>query len=186
MNVNAKNVEALAKRKQDENFDLRAYLKMQDKLSEKALDRLVADTARKVWAEFDCTTCARCCTRLGIGVTDHEVQRLAASLKIAEEEFRNRHLDGRINPEDDDCEGEEEGACWRLRSRPCALLKDNRCMAYDGRPAQCSKYPYLYEPDFSFRTLAMIERTFTCPVVFQVFEELKRKLPYRQRGCGDW
>ena len=32
----------------------------------------------------------------------------------------------------------------------------------------------------------MIERTFTCPVVYQVFEELKAELPLDQGGHSDW
>jgi len=32
----------------------------------------------------------------------------------------------------------------------------------------------------------MIERTFTCPVVYQVFEELKAALPFRRRRRPDW
>ena len=172
MKVNAKNVEALAKRKFDENHDLRQYLKMQEELSEEELDKLVADTTRRVWAGFDCTSC------------------LAAALGLSEKDFRGRYLEGKVGPEDDDGEGEGEGAPprvrWHVRGRPCPFLKDNRCTVYEARPEQCRKYPYLYEPEFSSRTLGMIERTFTCPVVYQVFEELKAELPFDQGGHSDW
>jgi hypothetical protein len=73
-----------------------------------------------------------------------------------------------------------------VASKPCPFLKDNRCTVYEARPEQCRKYPYLYEPEFSSRTLGMIERTFTCPVVYQVFEELKGELPFDQGGHSDW
>ena len=61
---------------------------------------------------------------------------------------------------------------WQTRTKPCPFLKENRCSVYEDRPADCSGYPYLYEPDFVFRTMGMIERTFTCPIVYQVTEEL--------------
>ena len=57
----------------------------------------------------------------------------------------------------------------------------NRYTGYEDRLAQCRKYPYLYEPDFSFRTLAMIERTFTCPIVCRVFSELRAELVFKLR-----
>ncbi|HXE56344.1 MAG TPA: hypothetical protein VN541_25175 [Tepidisphaeraceae bacterium] len=51
-------------------------------------------------------------------------------------------------------------------------------------PANCRGYPYLYEPDFTFRLMGMIERTFTCPIVFEVMEELKRSVRFRGRKRG--
>jgi Fe-S-cluster containining protein len=63
---------------------------------------------------------------------------------------------------------------WTTRTTPCPFLKENRCSVYDERPADCSGYPYLYEPEFVFRTMGMIGRTFTCPIVYEVMEELKK------------
>jgi hypothetical protein len=182
MKANAKNVSTLAKRKEDENYDLRRYLKQQDELSEEEVDRLVSDITRRVWASFDCTGCANCCKQLGRSVTEQEVQRLAAALVLSEEDFRSRYLEGKVGPDEDD-EGDDEGGMrWRLRGKPCPFLKDDRCTVYEARPGQCRKYPYLYEPNFSFRTLGMIERTFTCPIVYHVLEELKEELPFRRGG----
>jgi uncharacterized protein len=65
------------------------------------------------------------------------------------------------------------------RTTPCPFLKDNRCSVYEDRPADCSGYPYLYAPDFVFRTIGMIERTHTCPIVYQVMEDLKKSLGFR-------
>ena len=55
------------------------------------------------------------------------------------------------------------------------------CSVYEDRPADCSGYPYLYKEDFASRTLAMIDRTFTCPIVFGVMEELKRSTGFFRR-----
>jgi hypothetical protein len=39
----------------------------------------------------------------------------------------------------------------------------------------------LYEPEFVFRTMGMIGRTFTCPIVYEVMEELKKSLGFSKR-----
>ncbi len=70
---------------------------------------------------------------------------------------------------------------WRTRTKPCPFLKENRCSVYEDRPADCSGYPYLYKPDFVFRTMGMIERTFTCPIVYEVMEHLKQSLGFSRR-----
>jgi Fe-S-cluster containining protein len=59
---------------------------------------------------------------------------------------------------------------WQTRPRP----EGNRCGVYEDRPADCRGYPYLYDPDLVFRTAAMIERTPTCPIVYEVMEEMKK------------
>ena len=74
-----------------------------------------------------------------------------------------------------------DGNPWITRTKPCPFLKDNLCSVYEYRPADCSDYPYLYEPEFVSRTLGMIERTFTCPIVYEVMEELKELTGFRQR-----
>jgi Fe-S-cluster containining protein len=178
MNVNAKNVATLAQRKRDENFDFRAYLKMQEELSEEEIDQLVADTAAGVRALFDCSTCANCCKEIGTQVTQPEIRGLADALLLTEDEFRAKYLDSQVDPADVD---EGGVAQWLIRGEPCPFLKDNRCSVYEVRPAQCRGYPYLDWPEFSCRTLGMIERTYTCPIVYQLFEELKAQLPFRRR-----
>jgi hypothetical protein len=50
MKANAKNIGALAERKEHENYDLRRYLQEQDELSEEEVNRLVSDITRRVWA----------------------------------------------------------------------------------------------------------------------------------------
>ncbi|HEY2172027.1 MAG TPA: hypothetical protein VGJ30_20560 [Candidatus Angelobacter sp.] len=70
---------------------------------------------------------------------------------------------------------------WTTCTTPCPFLKDNLCSVYEDRPADCSGYPYLYKPDFVSRTLGMIGRTFTCPIVYEVMEELKKSTGFRRR-----
>jgi hypothetical protein len=168
------NVEALARQAEQDNWELRAYLKQQVAFTDEELDAFVFDISRSVWDEIDCTTCARCCKELRPGLSDTEQERLAERLSISVEELRGRYLE---RTSTDDPEHEPGEQCWRIAGSPCPFLRDDRCSVYEDRPAECRGYPYLFEADFSFRMLGMLDRTFTCPIVYEVFEELKRSLP---------
>jgi uncharacterized protein len=132
----------------------------------------VFELTRRVWAEIDCTTCANCCKTVRPTLTDEEVERLSRRLGIK----RQQCIDTYLEPTE---AGDENP--WHTRTTPCPFLKDNRCNVYEDRPPDCRGYPYLDEPDFAFRTIAMIERTFTCPIVYEVMEELKREVGFRRR-----
>jgi len=134
MKATAKNVGELAERKQQENLELREYVKNQDRLSEREMDQLVFDISQRVWAGFDCATCGNCCKEVGTGVTSAEAQRLAQRLGLSAEEFRGRYLEPAEEPEEDE-------PPWQIRDRPCPFLKGNRCTVHEDRPAQCRGYP---------------------------------------------
>ncbi|HEV8491474.1 MAG TPA: YkgJ family cysteine cluster protein, partial [Candidatus Angelobacter sp.] len=97
---------------------------------------------------------------------------LARRLAMTRERFIEEYLE-RSEPTDDNP--------WTTRTTPCPFLKDNLCSVYEDRPADCSGYPYLYKPHFASRTLGMSGRTFTCPIVYEVMEELKKSLGFRRR-----
>ena len=71
---------------------------------------------------------------------------------------------------------------WVMRERPCPFLKDKRCAVYEHRPASCRGYPYLDRPEFTARTLGMIGRLSECPVVGEVWENLKQATRFRSRS----
>ena len=160
----------LAQRKEDENCRFSQFLKDQCDLDPEEVDERVFEATRRVWAGIDCTTCANCCREVRPTFDDEEVNRLAVRLETAKEQFIDAYLErteaGDENP-------------WQTRTTPCPFLKDNRCTVYEDRPADCKGYPYLYEPEFVFRTMAMMQRTFTCPIVYEVIEELKTSLRFK-------
>jgi len=165
-------IRQLAARKEDENFRFRQFLKTRCGLEPDQIDQRVFETARRVWAGIDCTTCANCCRETKPGFTEQELDRVARRLHMERQQIIEMYL-----------EPWEEGnrKLWRTRATPCPFLKGNLCSIYEDRPAECSGYPYLYQPDFVFRTIGMIERTFTCPIVFEVMEELKKSLGFSKR-----
>jgi uncharacterized protein len=87
-------------------------------------------------------------------------------LSITVEQLRQRYL-----------EYDEQG--WRMKNSLCPFLLDKKCTVYESRHDNCRDYPYLHEPEFTSRTWGMIERTFTCPIVYNVMEELKKELGFR-------
>jgi len=162
-------IRALGETKEKENLRFRQFLKGHCNLEPDELDQRVFDATRRVWAGIDCTTCANCCREVKPTISQEEVDRVACRLGIERQQFIETYLERSSAGSDKP---------WQTRSTPCPFLKDNLCSIYEDRPADCSGYPYLYEPDFIFRTLGMIERTFTCPIVYEVMEELKKSLGF--------
>lgn len=169
MKFDFSDLEKLAAKKEDENWRFRSFLKFHDGMTDEELDSLVFKTADEIGFAVDCTQCGRCCEKLKPICSEEDQQRLATELSIAIEQLREQYLE--YDKSDD-----EPG--WRIKNSPCPFLRDKECTVYEHRPDNCRQYPYLHKPDFSYRTWAMIERTFTCPIVFQVMEELKEELNF--------
>jgi Fe-S-cluster containining protein len=174
MAVDLVQIRELSRQKEDENWRFRQFLKSSCNLESEQIDRRVAEITERVWAGIDCTTCANCCREVKPSFSEEEVARLARRLEMKREEFIDRYLEPST-------EGAEKP--WETQTRPCPFLQGNRCSVYEDRPADCSGYPYLYRPDFVFRTSAMIERIPTCPIVYEVIEGLKKSLGF-SRGKG--
>ncbi len=165
----------LAQEKEKENWRFRQFLKQRCDLEPAELDKRVAELTRRVWATIDCTACANCCKTVRPTFSEEDVERLGRRLAIERQQFIETYLKpaepGAVNP-------------FQTRATPCPFLKDNRCGVYEDRPADCRGYPYLDEPHFVSRTMAMINRTFTCPIVYEVLEELKPDVGFGRRGRG--
>lgn len=169
MAVNLIQIRQQAQTKEDENLRFRQFLKTRCNLEPDEIDRRVFDATRRVWAGIDCRTCANCCREVKPSFSEHEITRVARRLGMERQQFIKTYLER--------SEADSENP-WQTRSTPCPFLKDNLCSIYEDRPAECSGYPYLQQPDFVLRTLGMIERTFTCPIVYEVMEELKKSLGF--------
>jgi Fe-S-cluster containining protein len=161
------NIEKLARQQQSHNWCFRTFLKFNCKEPDNEIDNLVTQIANDIWADFDCATCARCCKVLRPAFSYEEQQRVAQRLGLSIGDFRDKYLI--LNHYD-------ERSLWKTRKTPCPFLENNKCSVYEDRPAECHNYPYLYESGFRSRLWAMIDRAFTCPVVFGVLEILKKRL----------
>lgn len=164
-------IHTMAAKKEQENLRFRQFLK--GFVDDVDIDRRVAEITERVWAGIDCTTCANCCREMKPTFSEQEVSRVAGRLGIDLQQFINTYLQ-KTEP--------GESKPWETRITPCPFLKGNLCSIYEDRPGDCRDYPHLYRPAFVSRTWAMIERTFTCPIVFEVMEELKKCLRSERRA----
>ena len=162
----------MADAKADENFAFRDFLKHRTRLSSEEVDNLVFEIAERVWKRIDCTTCGNCCRVVVPTLSETDVERLAGLLGVANSDFASKYLKPAERTEDKP---------WIMRECPCPFLQGNVCSVHEHRPADCRDYPYLQKPDFTFRTLSMIERLSECPIAFEVWEELKRATGFRYR-----
>jgi len=160
-------IERISQKKENENFRFRGFLKGQD--NEK-IDRIVSRLHKDISGLIDCTTCGNCCMKLKPCVTDAEIKRLSVIDSVSLENFRVNFI------KKDDFENVQ---C--LKDVPCKYLLDKKCRIYADRPAECKSYPHTHLPDFNSRTLGVIENTAICPIVFNLFEQLKREFGFRSR-----
>ena len=158
-------IERLAARKEDENWEYRTFLKGGPHSSKK-LDAIVHRLHARVSAQIDCTACANCCKTILPILDQEDIDNFARGLGISAEEFAEKYL----------VEAKAE-AGMTFKGTPCPFLVDNKCSNYVHRPKDCSSYPHLHKPGFQRRTLGVLANCSTCPIVFNVMEGLKKKLP---------
>lgn len=107
---------------------------------------------------FRCLGCGRCCRREGAAYLLPQVAlAMAERLSLSEEDFQRLYTTNRYRyPSLADCRG------------GCALLKNDRCLAYDLRPVRCATWPFW--PEIVASPQAWEEAAKDCPGM----------------NCGDW
>ena len=101
-------------------------------------------------------------------------QRLAKHIKMKSADFREKFL-----------APDEENEGHVFRQMPCPFLQDKLCSVYDQRPRDCRSYPHLHKEDFVFRLAQAVSNCSICPIVFNMYEELKVKF-WRRRSRPRW
>ena len=155
---------------ENEDLRFRTFLKVHLNMKDEKLDATVREVTDEVWAQIDCKTCANCCKTLQIEVNDGDIARLSARLEITAGEFAEHYVE------------EPEPHTRILQSQPCVFLGENNfCTVYEDRPDDCRGYPYLHRDGFRQRTFSMIDNAAACPIVFNVWNDLKVRLRFRRR-----
>jgi Fe-S-cluster containining protein len=154
-------IKNLSKEREDENWSFRTFLKGYDI---KNLDTIVHKLFMQVSEAIDCTACGNCCKKIQPILKKKDINKLSKSLNITPDQFISKY----VNKDED---GERI-----LNQLPCPFLKDNKCTQYDSRPIDCASYPHLHKKDFVFRLIGVVNNYSICPIVFNVYEGLKRKL----------
>jgi uncharacterized protein len=168
MELNLNKIKLLGEKREDENFRFRAFLKGVD--TDKA-DRIVHRLHHEISSQIDCTKCGNCCKMLRPAVNHKEIIRLAHIKNISTEEFEKKYV-----------KKDEYGDVKYLKDTPCIFLKDKRCAIYQDRPDECRSYPHTHKDEFISRLFGVIDNYSICPIVFNLYEQLKGKLYFRKSG----
>ncbi len=141
-----------------------AFLKKLKKKKPKNLDDFVHELHIDAFLQFSCLDCANCCKNIGPRLSYKDIDRMARHLKMKPSEFMDQYV---TTDEDNDLV---------FREHPCPfLIPDNYCMIYENRPKACREYPHTDRSRF-FQILNLSHKNCeTCPVVYEIFEELKRE-----------
>jgi Fe-S-cluster containining protein len=153
---------ALARKKKDENWAFRSFLKESDIPSEE-IDRIVHKLYKEVSMKIDCTRCANCCKELHPVLDDKDIERLCTRVGLSAVQVKEQYLvNDRVEP-----------GRYVFREKPCPFLKDNLCTLSENRPKDCVSYPHLDKEGFVFRLIDVVQNCSVCPIVFNVYERLK-------------
>jgi len=154
----------LAEQKEDANWRLRCRIKRSD-LSIEEIDAIVHRLYRTIAEQIDCRRCANCCKAISPLLQPDECKRLAEHLDLSTEQFIGDYL---VETEDEDG--------YLFKPGPCPFLSDDSCTIYDLRPEDCRSYPHLHKDKFVFRVSQAFANTFVCPIVYNVFEALRKEI----------
>lgn len=155
----------IAHKKENENWNFRSFLKSFNE-SDTEIDGIVHDLYLKISSEIDCTQCANCCRSMRPLLNQKDIRDFSRSLGFDSKDFKEQYL---IQ------EGEESDK-FRFNSQPCPFLKGNLCANYQHRPQDCQSFPHLHKPEFTSRLWQVVENYSVCPLVFNVYEYLKKEL----------
>jgi uncharacterized protein len=154
----------------EDNYKFRTFIKSHLKWSDRKLDAVVHEILRSVSAAIDCTACANCCRTMSVEVDLNDIVRLAARLGMSVQVFKDRHV------------SDGDFAAKQISQIPCPFLEGYLCTVYEDRPKDCREFPHLNKRNVRSRSIALIENGASCPVVYNVLHELKRRIDWKRRG----
>lgn len=164
-------IQAEAKRKEEENFEFRSFLKMN--ADERELDQQFLRLHKELFADYDCSKCRNCCKMYKGSIPKEDIERDAQYLGIMTEQFVGFFL-----------EKEEGESSYQTKHKPCDFLQeDGSCKLGDCKPDSCKKYPYTDQPERLQSLLGMLDHIEICPVAFEIFERLKKEYGFKEKSA---
>ncbi len=162
LSLDLSDIKAQAKEKEHEN---KAFAKFLRQFPSSTLDALVASLSDEIEPKIDCKQCANCCKSLYAAAFEHELHALAQRKGISVETFKATF----VKPYKD---------AYYFTTKPCPMLHENLCSAYNERPISCRTFPNLKGEHFKYRFHTVMEKYPICPIVFNVVERLKEALSF--------
>jgi Fe-S-cluster containining protein len=164
MIIDLDKIKQLGEKNLDNNYRFRSFLKWKEPSN---LDKTVNELFQFYSSRIDCTKCGNCCTLLKPIVSNADIKNLASQTDKTSFEFKEKYI---ITDEDGD---------MHFINLPCPFLLNKRCIVYDSRPIDCKSYPHLHKKEIVSRLLGIIDNYSICPIVFNVYEELKIKFHFK-------
>jgi hypothetical protein len=129
----------------------------------KNLDDVFHELHNEAFDQFDCLTCANCCSTISPSITEKDVERLSKRLRMKAVDLIRQYL---RRDEDND---------YVFKQTPCPfLMPDNYCMVYEDRPKACRDYPHT-DRKRMYQILNLTHKNCeVCPVVFCITDELAK------------
>lgn len=165
LQTNLDDIAAAAAIKTGENELFRDYLYTFDS---DAIDAQVHALNEKVAAGIDCTSCGNCCRSFMINVSAEEAKAVSDHLALPVPVFKEKYIE------------ESTGGRMIIKSIPCLFLTGNKCSIYEHRFSGCREFPYLDQPGFTGRLFGVLMYYATCPIIFNVVEQLKQQTAFKQ------
>ena len=150
----------LAEEREEENWEFRSFLKGEDS---SIIDEQVQRLNKEIAAHIDCTACGNCCKTFMISVEPEELKPLATHLGLTELAIKEQYV-----------EQSSEGD-YIINAIPCHFLNDNKCTVYENRFNTCREFPHLHKYGFTSRLFSIVQHYAICPIVFNVYEALKKE-----------
>jgi Fe-S-cluster containining protein len=156
-------IKKLAKDKHNEN---KKYFDKLKKKTPKNLDYAMQDFHDSEFKKTNCLNCANCCKTTGPLFTTADIERISKHLRLKPQQFIVQYL--RIDEDKD----------YVLQTVPCPFLdQDNTCFIYEVRPKACREFPHTDRKKFQQITDITLKNIPICPAVYNIVEEMKKKLP---------
>jgi Fe-S-cluster containining protein len=150
--------------KRDEK-SMKVLLQTLKKKKAPQVDDLFHPLHEEAFNQFDCLTCANCCSSISPIVTEKDIDKLAKHFKLKSSSFIEQYL--HIDEDND----------YVFNLTPCPfLMHDNYCMVYESRPKACREYPHTDRRKMQQILKLTLKNCEVCPVVHGIIEELKKQI----------
>ncbi len=163
LTTDLKQIKTIAEAKRPENDVFRAFVKNKDP---KHIDAVVHELNDIITPQIDCTQCGNCCKSLMINVSTAEAENLAQHINMDLPMMKQQFLE------------ESEQGQLVMNTIPCFFLNGTKCSIYENRFSGCREFPYLEQDNISSRMFALLIHYESCPIIFNVMEELKIRLQF--------
>ena len=154
-------IKKLSEKNDQENWNFRSFLKGYDATIEE-MDAIVHELNQRISSEIDCTDCANCCKKVQPLLDQEDIKKCCEGLRVSVSQFKKKYL-----------KFDKEEGNFVFKEKPCPFLKNNLCSIYSHRPKDCKSFPHLHKKEFVFRLWGVVENCSICPIVFNVYEQLK-------------